>query len=216
MVVKDSPPKGMHMLFLLVIVNFAISWFNAWGCGKTWTSTKARGGMPHFMNWMGAIMSASGFTWCYVVVLAIVATMIPIEDETTKVVAPLLSQAQAKVVFDLGYLVIIFPVLGSGLAITVQSWRAFARSRSVGDGAVAGWNTFAQFSNIHDAMRYVPNAWEGVSSLFSGGKDDDSDDFKVKIIIILVAAALLGGVLTTLGIIRATASSAMLDDLARR
>jgi len=34
-----------------------------------WVETKEMGGWSRFMTWMGAIMSASGFTWCYLVIL---------------------------------------------------------------------------------------------------------------------------------------------------
>ena len=46
----------------LWILNFGISWWNAYAVGVTWVETKNMGGYQRFMAWMGAIMSASGFT----------------------------------------------------------------------------------------------------------------------------------------------------------
>ena len=202
------------MLLLFFILNFGISWLNAWGCGKTWASTHARGGSAHFMNWMGAIMSASGFTWCYLVLVTIAGAAIPIENEETGLSAPLLSPEMAQAVFDLGYLVIILPVLGSGIAITVASWRQFARSRSLLDGGIAGWNTYAQISNIYSAVEHVPDAFGNVTSFFGGSSKSDKKGGLI--IVLLVVLAVIGGILTTFAIIRSTARNAVLYESYQR
>jgi len=197
------------VILLLWPLNFVISWFNAWACGKTWHSTKAKGGMAHFMNWMGAIMSASGFTWCYMVVLGFLGTIIPVGgDEAAGIeAAPLLTQDMLEAFFNLGYLMIIFPILGSGLAITVASWRRFARTRSVGDGLVTGWNTFAQIHNTWNAVQHVPKAWDGLGKFFKGG-----DDKKGAVVIGLVVLAVAGGCLTTYGIITSVSARALAEE----
>lgn len=187
------------MLLLIWILNFAISWLNAWGCGKTWNETKHNGGIPHFMNWMGAIMSASGFTWCYMVIAAFAGSVIPFEqDDGTS--APLLTAVQVQAFCDLGYLMIIVPIIGSGLAITIHSWGVFYRRRSLGDGAVAGWNTFAQIYNIASAFQHVPQASKGVLGFFG-----DSDEKGKGLVLLLAVLAVAGGILTTSMIIRGTA-----------
>jgi len=194
------------MIAILWIWNFAISWLNAWGCGKTWTESRVAGGMPHFLNWMGAIMSASGFTWCYLLVLGWFGASIPFEQDDGSS-APYLTQEMLDVFLDLGYLVVVFPIIGSGLAITVHSWGVFWRRRSIGDGALALYNSYAEFHNVVGALRHVPSAWDNVAGLFSGGSSSSSDS-KGKgglIVVLLVAVAALGGVLTTAAIIRSVA-----------
>lgn len=121
------------MLFGLVVLNFVISWFNAWSVGRSWTEAQMVGGWPKFMAWMGAVMSACGFTWVYLVIVGMVA------GSTGK-----LSPEYLEAFYSLGYLVIIFPVLGSGLAITIQSWAHAWRERNLLNMGMAGWNTFAQ------------------------------------------------------------------------
>ena len=198
------------MIMLLWVLNFAISWFNAWSCGRTWEGTKNKGGGAHFMNWMGAIMSAAGFTWCYLLVIATIGSVIentpdesePIPTNPEMYVSPEMMQA----VMDLGYLVIIFPILGSGLAITIQSWRHFARRHSLGNGAVAGWNSFAQVHNMYSAVQHVPDVYGRLSGFFAGGSSrSSSDNKKGTIVILLVALAVLGGIMTTFAIIKVTA-----------
>jgi len=200
------------MIWLLLPLNFGISWFNAWGCGKSWYETKAVGGGAHFMNWMGAIMSACGFTWCYLLVFGFMAAQIPITDEETGVSAPLLTMEQVGVFFDLGYLIIIFPILGSGVAIMVNSWRYYWQRRSLGSGVVAGWNTYANLSNFYHAVHHVPRAWGNVTSFFGGGSSSSSSggDKGKAIVAILAVAAVLAGVLTTYTIITYVSKSTAL------
>lgn len=181
-------------VLLIWILNFAISWFNAWACGKSWNESKHVGGFAHFMNWMGAIMSAAGFTWCYVILGAELASTIPIEqDDGTS--APLLSAAATTALLQLGYMVVIFPILGSGLAIMLQAWAVFWRRRTLANGAVAAYDTFAMAYNISSAVQYVPEASSGLSSFF--GKDSDSEDSGKLIVLLLAVMALVGGILTT-------------------
>mgnify|MGYP001340666907 CR=1 FL=1 len=191
------------MLLLLWIVNCIISIFNAWGCGKTWNETKANGGMPHFMNWMGAVMSASGFTWCYLVLAVCAAALIPYPHTVAghEVTAPLLDEASAVAVGQLGYMVIILPVLGSGIAIGVHSWGVMWRRRTFGSTAVSAWNTFANVENVYHAARDIPGVWGSLSGFF--GSDSKSRDSKA-IVVALVIMACVAGILTTWSIVAAT------------
>lgn len=161
------------------------------------------------MNWMGAVMSASGFTWCYLLVIGLLGSVIPVGGDADAGIeaAPLVTPEMLDAFYSLGYLVIIFPILGSGLAIMIASWRQFARSRSVGDGLVTGWNTFAQVHNTISAMNAVPDALDGVGSFFKG-----SDDSKGAIVILLVALAVAGGALTTMFIIRSVSCNTLLTE----
>lgn len=180
------------LLFGLMILNFGISVFNAWSVGRSWIETRQMGGLPRFMAWMGAIMSASGFTWVYLVVLALIVQSFGY-----------LPMKYIQAMLSLGYLVIIGPVLGSGLAITVQSWSYFWRERSLKRGAISGWNTFAQLYNTYEAISAVPDALKSVMEAFKDS-DSDSDNKYRTLVILLVICALLGGALTTALIIRAT------------
>lgn len=189
----------MIAVLFLWLLNFVISCINAMGCGVTWNETKYVGGTAHFMNWMGAIMSASGFTWCYTILLAFAGTQINIEaaDHTMQ---PLLTDQWVQGLLEIGYLVVIFPIIGSGIAITINSWAAFWRRRTFGNGAVAGWNTFADVYNITHAVSEVPSAFSHLGSLFEG-----KGDKRGVLVIVLAAVALFGGILTTYTIVTLTA-----------
>lgn len=193
------------MIVLLWLLNFVISFFNAWGCGKSWTETKHFGGISHFMNWMGATMSASGFTWCYTILACLLGGNITHTVDGRAV--PYLSAAQIAAVAQAGYLLVIFPVIGSGIAITVHSWMAFKRRRTLANGALAGYNTFADVYNIYEASRAVPSATRGLGKFFGG----DSDDKGKLLVLAIVVAAALAGVLTTYTIITTVARSTARD-----
>src|SRR4051812_10180723 len=102
--------KTMFIIILLLVVNFGISWFNAWACGKAWAEAKSAGGWPRFMTWMGAIMSASGFTWVYLILAAFGLGS-----------AGILPPEYVQYALELGYIIIIPGILFSGLMITVDS-----------------------------------------------------------------------------------------------
>lgn len=147
------------------------------------------------MNWCGAIMAASGFTWCYTMLAAIIA------QSTGHLTAPYVEG-----LMRLGYLIVILPIIGSGIGITIESWAYFYRRRSFGSGAVAGWNSFAQIYNVVTAMDAIPDSLGFLGDLLKGGKSD-KDNAMARLMIILAVVAAIGGILTAIVIIRMTARS---------
>jgi hypothetical protein len=192
------------MVVFLVALNFVISIFNSWSVGRTWAETRAAGGVPRFMAWMGAVMAACGFSWCYLVVIAFGG-----------VATGKLPPAYASAMLSLGYLTIIGPLIGSGIAITVESWAIAFRRRTLASVAVAGYNTFADVYNIYEASRYVPSAWDAVKELLwpkkrsssSSSRGEESGGGLAWLVILLAAAAVFGGILTAAAIIRTVSES---------
>jgi hypothetical protein len=180
----------MNLLVLLLVLalNAAISAWNAYASGAYLTESKAIGGMTRFLTWCGLVMAACGFTWCYVAVFALAGQAFH-----------LLTDRQATVVFELGYLIIILPILGSGLAIWADSVARAWRERSFGSTAVAGWNTYAQASNMWHAAKDAPGVFSSVKDFFAS---DDEDNGGRALVLLLVILALAAGILTTAGIAR--------------
>ena len=184
------------MIFLLLILNFAISWFNAWSVGRVWVESKMIGGFSRMTVWCGAIMSACGFTWVYIALLGMLA-------QSFQWLPPRYIQG----IFSLGYLVIILPLLGSGLGIAVSSWVQFWRQKNLINGGIAAWNTYAQISNVVSAVRFIPEAIGNVLSAFKG--DDDEEDNRALLIMLAVVLVAVGaGVMTARAIILGTARKA--------
>lgn len=182
-------------LFLLLLINFGISWFNAVSVGKSWIEIKCSNNKwLKLISWCGAIMSGAGFSWVYIAVLGLITQA-----------AGLLPPKYVQVVFEMGYLAVIFPILGSGLALTIQSWAHFWRERSFGSGAVAGWNTFAQMYNTYEAISLIPEVINHLGGVIAGEDEDDEDSGPLlAIAIMIVVFAILAGALTTAAIIRKT------------
>lgn len=176
------------VLFLLVL-NFGISAFNAFSVGISWAEVKQFGNIwQKLLLGCGFIMSVCGFMWCYTIVLAFGCLAIGWVDAPT-----------AQAILNLGYLTIILPVLGTGLAIMVNSWMAFIRERSLLNGGLAAWNTFAMAWNTYSAISSVPGVVESLFGFLKGNKGKDA------IVIAIVVVAIALGFLTTLTIVRFSA-----------
>ena len=181
-------------LLFFIVLNFGISLLNAYSTGMAWVESKLAGGFARVMAWSGAIMAASGFTWAFMATFGVVAHVVgimlhhPIPDK------------YLNGIFGLGYIMVIFPIIGSGLMITLDSWAHFYKNRTVANGAVAGWNGFAQISNMVNAFEDVPEAFGLIADMFKPSKDSDSDDVSGVLIMFALGAAiasLLSGILLT-------------------
>ncbi len=194
------------MIYAVWVLNLVLSALNAWGCGRSWNETKHSGGVPHLMNWAGAVMSSSGFTWCYLVLAAFVGSLVPGEGGK-----PLLSPDSVSAVLSLGYLVLFVPLIGSGVAVTIHSWAVFYRRRSLMDGVTAGYNTFATIYNVHGAVKAVPSPIDVLRGFFKKGSGKEGG--AGALVLILVPVALLAGCLTTYSIVRTVSRSVARDAL---
>src|SRR5262245_56527681 len=101
----------LWLIVLIWLLNFGISIWNAYAVGKSWVEAKAVGGWPRIMCWSGAVMSASGFTWCYLILLGAIGYHFEFIDGE-----------QFGVALNLGYILLIPGILLSGLMITLDSW----------------------------------------------------------------------------------------------
>ncbi|HVS36102.1 MAG TPA: hypothetical protein VMS17_11020 [Gemmataceae bacterium] len=189
------------VLYALVwVLNFGISVWNAYAVGKVWVEARLAGGWRRFMCWMGAVMSACGFTWCYLSFLVLTASYFQWIPESAALAA-----------LNLGYVLLIPFILFAGYAITLDSWvQAFRRGGFLNYG-MAAWNTYASLHNTYSAWRNLGGAFTSLGQLFGGrrsSRDGDSGGGSpVIIVVLLVALALLGGVITTAVIIRRVAAT---------
>jgi hypothetical protein len=191
-----------NTLFALVwVLNFAISAWNAYAVGKVWIEARVAGSWHRFMCWTGAVMSACGFTWCYLSFLALTAHYFH-----------WLTEEQVLVALNLGYVLLLPFILFGGYAITLDSWaQAFRRGGLLNYGAAA-WNTYASLHNTYAAWRNLGGAFASLGNFFgrsrrSEGGRDGSGGGGIVVVLLLVAFALLAGVLTTAAIIRRVAAT---------
>lgn len=190
-------------IIFLILLNFGISWWNAYAVGTMWVESKVAGGMMRLMAWSGAVMSASGFTWCILLVLTLFGHSID---------PALVTERIQTVAIELGYVILIPGILLSGLAITFESWARAWKDRSLANLGVAGWNTYAQAHNMYHAYQDYGSAFKDVGDFFSGSsssKSSSKDDAQAKAMLLvvgLVIVSLIAGVLLTYAIITKTAA----------
>jgi hypothetical protein len=178
------------LIALLLIWNFGVSIWNAYAVGSSWARVEANGGtFGKLMLWSGWIMSAIGFTWTYLFIIGYVLYAFGKVD-----------QEAINAMFSLGYLIIVIPALGSGLLITLNSWRIALQERSMGNTAVAMYNTSAQFYNSYRALSAIPEALESTVKFFAEIGAESKGNSKSKGQMIIIAAiifAIVMGILTT-------------------
>jgi hypothetical protein len=190
-----------NIVFALVwVLNFGIAVWNAYAVGKVWVEARHAGGWHRFMCWMGAVMSACGFTWCYLTFLALTAHHFQ-----------WLSDDAVMAVLNLGYVLLVPFMLFSGYAITLDSWgQAYRRGGFLNYGAAA-WNTYASIHNTYSAWRNMGGAFASLGDFFQSrrGRSNNGGDGPnpIILVVLLVALALLGGIITTAVIIRRVAAT---------
>jgi hypothetical protein len=185
----------MGLYVILWILNLGLSVWNAYAVGRAWVEAKHAGGFSLLVAWAGAAMSALGFTWCYLIVLAVVGVGLSWWSSDT-----------ANAALSLGSIVIVLGVISSGAVILLDSWASAYRHRGVGDFGVAGYNTFAEMYNTYNAVSGLPAAFHAVVSSVRGGSRD-RDLGVVGVLLGLVLVVLFGGVMTTAMIIQHVAGS---------
>jgi len=187
----------MSLIYVVLLFgNFGISVWNAVAVGRAWVETKHAGGFQRLVAWAGAIMSAAGFTWCYLTLVALLGAALGWWS------ADALDAA-----LSLGYIIVILGILSSGVVIMLDSWATAYRHRTLGNVGVAGYNTFAEMYNGYQAVSGIPAAFNEVLRFFRGGDRDRSVGMSGAVIG-LVLVVLFGGVLTTWMIIEHVAGSA--------
>lgn len=187
------------LIVFLLLWNFLISWLNCWYVGKTWAESKVIGGWVRFVTWCAAVMGACGFIWCNMLVVGFLAsTHVGLLGKYA------LTDKYLEFLFNIGYVLIIFPILGSGMGIWLDSVKEAYKRRDGLSIGVAGYNTFAQVYNTYEAAKFLPEVFKTIGKTL-----DDSDDAKGKlgllVAYICLAISVGGGVGLAYYIIHTTA-----------
>lgn len=184
---------SMFFVFLILAFNCVISFLNARSVGRIWVDSKVMGGWIRLLAWSGAIQSAIGFSSIFLLIFGFIAFQLGY-----------LSPQAIEAVASLWYLLIIIPLLGTGLAITIESWITAFRERSFMNMGLAAYNTFAQAKNMYDAVSSIPAAFGKISSFIGDGDWDDDPKSAIffKIVLPLVLLALFSGFILTYVIVQ--------------
>jgi hypothetical protein len=184
------------MLLLFLAINFGISCWNVYVTGVTWAETGAVGGWRRFMAWMGAIMSATGFTWSYLTVLALVFYGMG-----------WLNADGVKLAMELAYIVLVPGLLFAGYAIMLDSWARTFREGGYVNWGVSIYNTWANYHNTMSVVNSYGGAFGDVFKNFTPSKDDDGKGTAALIVLFLVVLAACLGIITTVVAIKKLSAS---------
>lgn len=171
------------LILAIVLLNVFFSFINARYSGKTWNETK---GWSRVVNWASLIMSASGLTWVLSLGLGFVVYL-----------SGYLDMIHLKKLFDMSYLAVIFPIVGSGAIITIESWKQFLKEKSTINGLNTAWNTYAMGSNVYSIYKNADVASNSAKDIFGELWDGDLEDGFAKVVVIVGLFAIFGGVLST-------------------
>lgn len=180
-------------LFLLLALNFAISWSNASYVGRYWSESKQVGGSFRVYMVTGYIMAIAGFTMVYGYILLLVSPyilpLLKVSQETILAVQSLSA--------DLIYLFCVATIIPTGFYIWIRSLKTFFEEKTLSAGLTAGWNTFAQVHNVVNAAREVPNSLSRIADALLGkGKKKNDKTIIVVLAILILAVAIFGGYFT--------------------
>ena len=197
--------SGNGLMILILVINVGISFFNAYVCGRSWEESKAVGGILWLVVWCTAIQSALGFSSVVLLFLIYLAH---------DYVPAYFTDVYFKGALNLWHLTIIFPIIGAGLSVTIESWVAVYRDASLLKLSNAAWNTFAQVRNTASAIENMGGALSSARDpfKFTSDTEDDGKDAGLAILLTLVSLALLGGSVITAAIIRFYSGTVPLPD----
>jgi|GEM_PF-794982 len=187
---------------LILLLNFAISWFNAWAAGKAWPERRELAWPARIVLWSTALMSFVGFSWCYLFLIGF--GLYKFHDSWSAL--SWMDATRFEQMQSLGYVILMPVLLVTGLVLTIDAWAAAWRRRQAADIGVAVYDTFAMIYNTAEAIQYLPGAFDKVGDLFSDN-DRDLEDWVVVVIVAIVIAILFLGLFTTGAIIKASARS---------
>lgn len=198
------------LLVGVLILNVLISIWNCYAVGTAWKDTMAMGGtFEKVLLWSGVIQSGVGFSMPILIALTL-GTVAFLSSGSEPMLTTTESIELTEAIFSLWYIAVIFPILGSGLAIWAHSVREAFRRRNFSSFAVAGWNSFAQIHNTVSAINNLGGAFGNVGKLFSSalsGKGDAKGKLLI-IAILLVLLSLVAGFMIAFTLVRYFANKA--------
>ena len=189
-------------LVLVLVVDFIISWSNAHTCGTVWSESKETGGFFRVNVVAGYIMSIIGFTQVYGIIYIVLFYYIGPHIEKFQNID---FNQLALLSSDLLFVGIGFAIIPTGFLIWINSLRAFWKNKTLKNGVVGGWNSYAQLRNTITVAREMPSAVGRLTEAFFGGgkgKKKKSDGVILLMVVFIVIMATLAGYFTASAIMK--------------
>ncbi|MDR2716490.1 MAG: hypothetical protein LBB89_00285 [Treponema sp.] len=188
------------LFYVFLVLNFIISWHNSIAVGRMWSESKVIGGSFRILTVAGYIMAVTGFTTVYGCLLLLIAPyiipLIPYLSEFP--ISDLLTLTS-----DMLYVLIATFIIPSGFIIWYHSAVRFWREKTLKNGLVAGWNTYAQIRNTVNAAKNMPSAIGRIAKALFGGRGRKKGNAVIVLFAVFVLIiAVCGGWLTASAIMK--------------
>lgn len=180
------------LTILLLAINFFISWSNASYVGRYWSESKEVGGSFRRYVVCGYVMAIAGFTMVYGYILLLIAPFVLEYYNVKPEIIAIIQQISS----DAIYLIVSVPIILSGFRIWILSLKAAWEERTFRYLLNAGWNSYAQISNMVNFARNAPSAAGRIIETLLGGSKKRSKKDNGTIILAFIAIiifAILGG-----------------------
>lgn len=119
------------MWIIVLLLNYALSWYSAKTVSRCWLDARAVGRWAVLLCWLGAILAALGFTWCYVTLLLAAAHSFG-----------LVIASRVVVVFEVGGVVLTSLAVGTALLLLGCIRMRTLRDRFIRGAGDSLWNTY--------------------------------------------------------------------------
>jgi len=164
-----------------------------------WSESKVIGGSFRVYTVAGYVMAVTGFTMVYGCLLLLIAPyIIPL--------IPALSEFPVEVILsltaDMLYVLIALCIIPSGFIIWYRSFVHFWRKKTLKNGLVAGWNTYAQIRNTINVAKNMPSVISRIKNAFFGGKGRKEKGAIIFFAVFILILVVLGGWLTATAIMK--------------
>ena len=188
----------MLALFLLMVMNFIISWVNANAVGRMWSESKVIGGSLRTLTVAGYVMAIGGFTMVYSNILLLLAPVVLPYFFPSVPVEGLVSLAA-----DMVYVLLVTFLIPSGFIIWYHSAVQFWRRKTLAGGLNVAWNSYAQIRNTVNAARSLPGAFGRITKALFGGKGRKKGNaVLILCAVLIVILAVCGGWFTASAIMK--------------
>ncbi len=162
---------GALGIFIWFAITIVISYFNSAVRGRWKDEAKQAGGSVLWIYRAGAIMAVCGWFMVFAVAIGYAMEFTGAMDALIVFVGsyagfdpqPGMGQAALEAYWDIAYLLVVFPILGAGFPIWLNSIAMAAKRKDLPSIGVAGWNTYAMVRNTASAIKYVPKSTKNAS-----------------------------------------------------
>jgi hypothetical protein len=172
----------------LLILNYLLAWFSARLVARSWLDANAAGRWARLLCWVGAILAALGFTWCYLTLALAAAHYFGLVVATS-----------VQLVAGIGGLVLTVLAFGMAALLAIYCHLRAARERIIRGGGPEQWH------------RYYGAALSGILRVTGRDREvHENDDPGTMIVLfaLLATTAILGIVQTYLMIRSGVAETA--------